>query len=127
MTFFTKYERPPRSGEINSGENKVETGSYRPTNKVIENMILAGKRLEVASAGYEFQPGEVVPDDYSDPTRDPGYDLSDASRDLAGAAQRLADAKAAVDAASKAIASPGASEGMPVETGQPVVPAPEGH
>ena len=35
-------------------------------------MIEAGQRLADFRRGYEFQDGEVIPDDYYDPTRNPG-------------------------------------------------------
>lgn len=72
------YIPPP--GEDNDGEILVETAGYIPADRKIESMIDAGKRLMDFRAGYEFQDDEDVPDDYIDPTRDPGFDLADASR-----------------------------------------------
>lgn len=122
VTFRTKYNRPPRKAEVFTTEELVETGSYRPVNDVISNMILAGKRLEASVQGYEFSDGEEVPEDYEDPTRTPGYDLADASRDLAAAQERLAYAKAVIDAQGKASATPGADPGVPVKAGELVDP-----
>lgn len=72
------YVPPP--GEENDGELLVETAGYVPADRKIESMIDAGRRLKDFRAGYEFQDDEDVPDDYLDPTRDPGFDLADATR-----------------------------------------------
>lgn len=103
MEFFTKYRRPERAPEINNGEDLVEVGSFRPMSKVIESMIVAGQRLEASVGGYEFDAEEVVDEVYFDPTREPGYDLADASRDLDIVQQRL---RAAQEAAKSSPASP---------------------
>ena len=95
--------------------------------KVIESMIVAGQRLEASVGGYEFDVGEVIDEAYYDPTREPGYDLADASRDLDTIKQRLRAAKE--DAKSKAESpipepSPDADVG---KGGKPsAVPAPNG-
>lgn len=103
MEFFTKYRRPERAPEINNGPDLVEVGSFRPMSQVIEGMIIAGQRLEASVGGYEFNAGEVVDEAYYDPTREPGYDLADASRDLNIVEQRL---RAAEEAAKSPPAPP---------------------
>ena len=82
------YLPPP--GEENDGEILVETAGYIPADRKIESMIDAGRRLLDFRAGYEFQDGEEIPDDYLDPTRDPGFDLADASSLQASTLQKMA-------------------------------------
>lgn len=74
-----RHNYTPDEGEKNDGELLVETAGYVPANVKIESMIDAGRRLTDFRAGYEFQDGETIPDDYLDPTRNPGFDLADAS------------------------------------------------
>ena len=79
-TVIKRYDYKPSPGEVNDGETIVEPAGYIPANIKIESMIEAGQRLADFRRGYEFQDGEVIPDDYYDPTRNPGFDLADASR-----------------------------------------------
>lgn len=66
--------------EQNSGEEIVETSGYMPTQQRIEQMILAGQRLDQARReSYDFD-GEIE-EDFYDPTRDPNYDMADAFQD----------------------------------------------
>jgi len=80
MSVVSRFDYKPPEGEYNDGEILVETAGYIPADRKIESMIDAGRRLMDFRAGYEFQDGEDVPDDYMDPTRDPGFDYADASR-----------------------------------------------
>ena len=84
MKFFTKYERPEKENvEKNSGELLVEKGGYIPMKRQIEQFMQSGERLAAArkamTVGYDFGPGEDVDENYYDPTREPGFDLADAS------------------------------------------------
>ena len=79
MKFDTRYERKQYTGEVNSGELITEQAGYQPAAIKILNMIEAGERLRDTRMGYEFDDEKSVPDDYFDPTRDPGFDMADAS------------------------------------------------
>lgn len=80
MKFNTKYERMREGGEVNTGKTRVEVSGYVPAKKTIESLILSGKRLvEARKEAYEFENGMLVPDDYIDPTRNPNFDLADAT------------------------------------------------
>lgn len=89
-----RYEYVPPKGEENDGELLVETAGYIPADVKIESMIDAGRRLMDFRAGYEFQDGEEIPDDYLDNTRNPNYDLADAQADYDAALANLQAAKA---------------------------------
>lgn len=78
--FKDKYtNRPKTVPEKNSGGSKTEQSGYIPPNVQIERMIQAGMRLNDSRMGYEFGADEEVPHDYVDPTRNPNFDLADAS------------------------------------------------
>jgi hypothetical protein len=81
MTFNTKYGRPKYEGEYNNGQSNVEKAGYIPPKIQIENLINAGKRLiEHRKNMYDFDEGVADDDNFTDPTRDPGFDMADASR-----------------------------------------------
>lgn len=75
-----RYGRSILPGESNDGPELVEKAGYIPAQVQIENLLNAGDRLNQSRLGYEFDADEEVPDDYSDITRSPNFDLSDASR-----------------------------------------------
>lgn len=81
-------------------ESKVEKSGYIPAKKRIENMMLAGQRLvESRNLLYDDMTGmdEDIPIDV---TRNPGYDMADASQDMMSVNERLkASQKAAEEAA----------------------------
>lgn len=80
MIFNTPYERRPSVGESNFGQSMTEKAGYVPANKLIESMIFAGQRLnEYRASQYDFPDGEID-EDFSDPTRNPGFDLADATK-----------------------------------------------
>lgn len=89
MQFETKYDRTPYEGEKNSGELLTEQAGYLPADVKILNMIEAGERLRDSRLGYEFEDEKSVPDDYFDPTRDPGFDMADATSMSAETLQRM--------------------------------------
>lgn len=77
---FTQYHRPKDQYEVNNGEDITEKVGYVPANVLIENMIYAGQRLDLARSDmYDFKDEDEVDDEYIDPTRSPGFDLADAS------------------------------------------------
>lgn len=62
MTFQTKYKRNEFEGEKNSGKSKTEQAGYRSTAQIIRDFQAAGERLEARRLGYEYNPGEKIPD-----------------------------------------------------------------
>lgn len=86
--FFTKYNRPEKVLEENSGEILVETAGFKPVKDLINELIQAGKRLKDHSP-YDYGPEDDDDDGYIDRTRDVGYDLADASRDARDVSDRL--------------------------------------
>lgn len=80
MTFATKYNRPVSKPEFNDGQSKTETAGYVPPKVQIEQMIMAGYRLnQYRQEAYDFKDGDDVGEDVYDPTRGPNFDLADAS------------------------------------------------
>lgn len=105
MEFLTQRNRPPRKGEINSGETLVDTSGFIPPERQIFDMINAGRRLSENRKGmYEFERTDKVPDDYIDPTREPGFDMVDAGNiaDLLTRKRQAAEAVSKKEAAEKA-------------------------
>jgi len=93
---YTHFRRPEKKPEMNDGLTITESAGYIPPKKQIENLINAGKRLQAfRKEMYDFPEGEDVDDAFEDPTRRPGFDLADASRETAALANRIrAQAKA---------------------------------
>lgn len=64
--------------ERNSGEIKVEKGNYLPAKKRIENLMLAGQRLNQSrQESYDFPDGNID-ENFFDPTRNKSFDMADA-------------------------------------------------
>ena len=81
MDFFTKYKRPAPVLEHPDPVSKVETQGYIPADVQIMRMIDAGRRLDnFRRENFDFGSEEEVEDDFIDPTRSPGFDMSDASQ-----------------------------------------------
>lgn len=77
----TRYALDKHVKEAGGGQSITETAGYIPAKVQIEQLIAAGARLgEYRKENYDFGPGEEVPDDYNDPTREANFDLADASR-----------------------------------------------
>lgn len=99
--FYTEYIRPKSDAEINSGEKKVETAGYIPAEIQIEDMIMAGQRLNQARAErFDFPDGRDD-DLFMDPTRSPNFDLADASSLANMVDGRLSKAEAEMEAKRK--------------------------
>ena len=93
---------PPSDPEKNDGELVVEIGSYISAKKQIESFIQSGKNLQAARQGrYDFE-GEVD-EDFTDPTRSPGFDMADASQLLMQAEANISEARKMAAANAKAI------------------------
>lgn len=79
--FYTNYDPPEIVFEKNSGEKKVEKAGYMPAEVQIFQMIQAGQRLgEARKEMFDFAPGQDIDEELFDPTRSPGFDMSDASQ-----------------------------------------------
>jgi len=77
QTHLTHKSSPP---EKNSGITIVERAGYISAQKRIENMILAGQRLvEYRKHQFDFI-GNEIDEDFEDPTRNPNFDMADASQ-----------------------------------------------
>lgn len=96
MKFNTPYDREKTPEAPNSGEVITEQTGYISAQQQIEELILAGERLNQLRTGYEFEDGEDIPDDYYNPLNHPGVDLVEAENYLDNARQGL---DAAVNAA----------------------------
>lgn len=100
VEIMTNYLRPERRKEVGGGPRIVEASGYIPTKIQVENMLIAGQRLnEYRREQYDFSEGDSVPDDVvPDPTRDPQFDLADATRLGRDAKARLDEAKKEAEA-----------------------------
>ena len=100
-------------------ESETEQSGYIPPKVQIENMILAGQRLDHARSLYDFESEDDIDEDLYDPTRAANYDLADATQSALGVEARLREAaqkpsqtaQEAPEGASKP--SPGGSEPPP--------------
>jgi len=116
MIFYNQWKRPPKNPEIMDPLTITESAGYIPPKKQIENLINAGKRLQAwRKEMYDFPDSENVDDAFEDPTRGPGFDLADASREASAVNARLrsqaaaAKTKGSNDTAVTSKIDPGAS------------------
>ena len=80
--FKTQYEEFLRSPEVNSGEILVERVGYISARDRIENLLLAGHRLEnYRKDQYDFDSVDNIDESFTDPTRNKSYDMADAFQD----------------------------------------------
>jgi len=99
MSYYTRDKRPEKKPEINLGDPIVETAGYRSAEVQISEMLNAGQRLvDYRKQRYEFGGEEVVPPNYEDPTRRPGFDMADGTALAALAADRLKVQQESVEA-----------------------------
>jgi len=90
VMLFTQYRRPPKRPEKMDPLTLTESAGYLPSKVQIENLIQAGRRLVAyRKEMYDFPEDSDVDESFEDPTRRPGYDLADASRDRADVTARL--------------------------------------
>ena len=83
IEFYTKYKRPEANPEKMDPHSKTEKAGYIPAKIQIENMIMAGQRLgDYRREMYDFGAEDKVDEDFMDPTRNPNYDMADASQDM---------------------------------------------
>lgn len=110
-----------RQYEILDSKSVTEQAGYIPPQIQIENMILAGQRLDAARRDmYDFSSEDEIDEDAYDPTRRGNFDLADATQMAMEAEANLRDqARKASQTAQDA--SGGAKTGSEV----PDVPPPE--
>ena len=70
-----------RKYEVLDSQSKTEQAGYIPPQIQIENMILAGERLNQTRMDmYDFSSADEIDEDAYDPTRRANFDLADASK-----------------------------------------------
>ena len=112
----------PPKGEVLTGDTQTEQSGYVDPKRQIEDMILAGRRLDEARKNqYDFPSEEDIDEDLYDPTRSGNFDLSDASQMQFEAAERI-KADKALKASQTAQNAP---EGVKTEKVGETVPPPE--
>lgn len=90
MQIYTKWKRPERIKEKNTGKYLVEIGGYEPPKIKIENMINAGIRLKnTRKEQFDFASNDNVDESFIDPTRHKDYDIADAFQDSLEVKERL--------------------------------------
>lgn len=98
--FNTHYKRQSVSLEVNSGELITETAGYLPAKRQIENLMSAGQRLQACRREqFDFDGNEQIG---YDPTRQPNYDMADASMSLTALWERERERKEQAKAEAKA-------------------------
>lgn len=102
MKFQTPYQKNKSKLEIPTGKSKVEKAGFIPAKRQIEGLINAGQRLALSRLEqFDFE-GDKIDENYIDPTREPGFDLADASKIALEVEARLLQTK---EAKAKEIAS----------------------
>lgn len=85
----------PPKGEVLTQDTQTEQSGYVDPKRQIEDMILAGRRLDEARKNqFDFPSGEEIDEDLYDPTRSGNFDLSDASQIQFEANERIKADKA---------------------------------
>lgn len=70
-----------RKYEVLDSKSETEQAGYIPPQIQIENMILAGERLnQTRKEMYDFSSADEIDEDAFDPTRRGNFDLADASQ-----------------------------------------------
>lgn len=94
MEFFTQFNRPKEFMEFNSGEEIVEKAGYVEPNVLIENMIFAGQRLDLArSEMYDFPDEESVDEEFDPRVNAKGIDPAEISERCLYLGGRVAEQK----------------------------------
>lgn len=106
---------PAKKMEKNTSPSMTEQAGYVPTDRKIKEFFECGVRLkEARAAQYDFPPGVEPKEDFSDPTRAPGFDLADATQ-----MARQAEAKVLADAREGTVNAQETAEPSPEPTGEP--------
>lgn len=117
--FDSLNNRPVYKGQKMDDNTITEQHGYIPANKMIENLILAGKRLNAQRGIYDSDDGTSPENLNIDPTRKPGLDLADASILNRNAMERIEEQEEAVKASQTA-----QDESGGVKTPDPMVDTP---
>ena len=92
-----------RQYEVLDSKSETEQAGYIPPQIQIENMILAGERLNQSRKEmYDFSSADEIDEDAYDPTRRGNFDLADASQLAMETEMSLRDQALAADNARKA-------------------------
>ena len=75
-----KAKTRKKSYEEVDPSSETEQAGYIPATKQIENMILAGRRLDSSRLQYDFASEEEIDEELYDPTRSGNFDLADATQ-----------------------------------------------
>ena len=102
-TIYTRYNRPVKQYEENTGEKLVERHGFVSARDQFRAIIAAGKRLDV-SRGYDTDVEPDIDKLQYDPTRRKNYDLADYTQDVAALRAKMIADKEARIAAEKAAA-----------------------
>lgn len=92
MEFYTKWNRPKSDAEKGGGKKVVETAGYITVKQQVDNLMIAGDQLESyrrAKYRYDFEDEDSIDENYHDPTRDPGFDITDVTEADAAVTQRI--------------------------------------
>ena len=122
-----KAKKTPPSAELCDPKSETEQAGYIPPQRQIEDMMLAGRRLDdYRKSQFDFPDDDSIDEDVYDPTRAGNFDLSDASQMSYDVNNRIREAKEFSKASKEASqtaqeASRGVSEG----NGGGNVPPPE--
>ena len=92
-----------RQYEVLDPHSETEQAGYIPPQIQIENMILAGERLnQTRKDMYDFSSADEIDEDAYDPTRRANFDLADASQMAMETEMSLRDQALEADKARKA-------------------------
>ena len=75
-----KAKTRKKSYEEVDTSSETEQAGYIPATKQIENMILAGQRLDASRLQFDFASEDEIDEELCDPTRSGNFDLADASQ-----------------------------------------------
>ena len=116
-----------REYEVIDPHSETEQAGYIPPQIQIENMILAGQRLDASRrALYDFDSEEDIDENAFDPTRSGNFDLADATQMAMETEISLRDQALEADKARKASqTAQDASGGVKKGSEVPSVPPPE--
>lgn len=114
-THYSQSNLPPAQPEINSGEYILELDGFIPLRLQLLQLQAAGQRLkEFRAEAFDFATGEVD-DNFHDPTRNPGFDMADASLILSEIEERFVKRRAEAEVAKNLQEAPQGDE-TPTET-----------
>lgn len=109
----------PPKGEVLTSDTQTEQAGYIDPKRQIEDMILAGRRLDEARRNqYDFPDEVSIDEDAYDPTRAGNFDLADAS-------QMEFEAKSRIEAEKASQTAQELSDDVSIQSGEVVIPPPD--